>query len=37
MAPNQIHEQREKMQTVAEQLKREFIGLNKIIDQSLKG
>ena len=33
MAPNQIHEQRQKLQTVAEQLKLEFIGLDKIIDQ----
>ena len=37
MAPNQIHEQREKLQTVAEQLKREFIGLDKIIDQIIEG
>ena len=37
MAPNQIHEQRHKLQTVAAQLKREFIGLDQIIDQIIEG
>jgi cell division protease FtsH len=37
MAPNQIHEQRQKLQTVAKQLKLEFIGLEKIIDQVIEG
>jgi cell division protease FtsH len=37
MAPNQIHEQRQKLQTVAKQLKLEFIGLDKIIDQIIEG
>ena len=37
MAPNQIHEQRQKLQTVAKQLKLEFVGLEKIIDQVIEG
>jgi cell division protease FtsH len=37
MAPNQIHEQRQKLQIVAKQLKLEFVGLEKIIDQVIEG